>query len=75
MKEEKVAILAGLGIVAVITLATVVLKKLFNNMSTSGALLCVFVGFGISYIIILLVIEYVAYKARKKQSGKAKKVP
>ena len=58
MKEEKVAILAGLGMVTVVILATVVLKKLFNNMPTSGALLCVFVGFGILYVVILLVIEY-----------------
>ncbi len=67
MKEERVAILAGLGIGAVITLATVILKKLFNNMPTSGALVCVFVGFGIVYVIILLVIEYIAHRARKKQ--------
>jgi uncharacterized membrane protein YqhA len=67
MKEEKVAILAGLGMATVVILATVFLKKLFNNMSTSGALFCIFIVVGILYLVVLLVMEYIGYRARKKQ--------
>lgn len=69
MKEEIISILAGLGMIAFITSATVILKKFFNNMATSGALCCVLLVIGFVYLIILLEMEYSAYKAQNCQAG------
>ena len=73
MKEEMVSILAGLGIVTVIILAAVILKKFFD-MTTSGAITWIIIGIGILSLVALLIIEYVDHRV-KKQSSEAKKVP
>lgn len=67
MKEEAVSVLVGLGMMAVIILATAIFKKFFN-MTTSGALIFVIIGIGVLSVVALLVIEYVSYRARKKQN-------
>jgi len=75
MKEEKAAILAGLGLIMGITLATVILKRFFENIPTSGVLICIFIVGGILSLVVLLVMEYFDYKARKRCRTKARKVP
>lgn len=75
MKEEMQAILFGLGMLITFIAAICILKRSFD-MTTSGAVACVIIGIGILFLIALLTVEYVAYRARKKQSGiEAKKVP
>jgi undecaprenyl pyrophosphate phosphatase UppP len=64
VEETTRGFLWAAGIIIAIILATITLKKFFN-MATSGALCCVLVGIGILGVIILLGIEYSAYKKRE----------
>jgi hypothetical protein len=64
MKETTQGFLLAVGTMAAIILATIILKKFFN-MATSEALFCVIVGVGILDGIVLLGIEYSAYKKRE----------
>jgi integral membrane sensor domain MASE1 len=70
MKEEWEAILAGLGAIMGITLATVVLKRFFENIPTSGVLSCILIVFGILCITALLIMDYIEYKVREKTKRK-----
>jgi len=67
MKEEIASILAVLGTIVLIILATIILKKFFDNMATSEALSCIFIVIGMLSLVTILVIEYIDYRARDRE--------